>query len=55
MDNADWNAWMKKNHVKIYTEEELRHKKLRDSARKLAPLVKKAVKLLKERQQTQHA
>ena len=55
MDNVDWNAWMKKNHVKIYTEEELRRKKLRDSARKMLRLAKKAAPLLKAIQQMQHA
>ena len=29
MPITDWDAWMKKNHVKIFTEEELQEKEIK--------------------------
>ena len=35
MNNTDWDAWMKEHHVKIYTEDELRRKRLKESCKKM--------------------
>lgn len=34
MGITDWDEWMKTHHIKIYTEEELRRKKLIESVHK---------------------
>lgn len=41
MGITDWDEWMKAHHVKIYTEEELRRKRMLQTVRKTVGFLKK--------------
>lgn len=41
MGITDWDEWMKTHHIKIYTEEELRRKKMIQTTRKAVGFLKK--------------
>ena len=41
MGITDWNEWMKTHHIKIYTEEELKKKKLKQTAHKSIDFLKR--------------
>lgn len=56
MDITNWDEWMKVHHVKIYTEEELRRKKLIKSAHKAVGFLRRhEIEILKGMDMLAHA
>ena len=56
MDITDWDEYMKTHHIKIYTEEELRRKKLIESVRKAAGFLRRhKIEILKAMDRRAHA
>ena len=41
MGITDWDEWMKAHHIKIYTEEELRRKRLLQTVKKATGFLKR--------------
>lgn len=52
---TDWNKWMKDHHIKIYTEEELQRKRMKETVKKACRFVKKHKKEFLEALSAQHA